>query len=635
MSVKPQGHLINILQSTRDHHPNFTLFLGAGASITSGIKSASGMINEWRDCYTKMYSKDQLHKQSWFDKPAEYSELFETLYDQPTQRREYIEKCIVDSKPSWGYIYLSNLLQKKHFNTIFTTNFDDLANESCYLYSSRLRPVVCAHDSSIKNIRLTSHRPKIIKLHGDFLFDNIKNTARELESLEDNMRSKFRQYATEFGMIVIGYAGNDRSIMDTLNTLLHSGNAFPHGVYWCIRGDEKNLSEDVKNLTRFPRFHLVNIDGFDEFMAELHHALGCDLQVEIADPYVALSTRLDSSSLIGDEDEDNKITSPIINNDIAKLTESIKKIASAYDIINKIEEFMKQQGNCDELSDNIRQLLADIQLVNVNSSYGPSLLPKIMLADISYYEGNFDESLRMSKEYIVTNDKNAYGIFAYLRAAIKLNSESDINQALLILKKSKTIDNTVIKKLVSLIVDVLNDRAYDIADKICKAITTLPLPEESKLIISINEALILRLKEVVLNDEQILRIKNSQRTSIEEDNWWLALGCTILINEFEHLPTILENLDDGQLIECMTKTMPIFTLLTPEADQLIESEALKREITLSDEDSTNEQGLDESPQQTSHNTISANQETLVLSAPPKKARVNATSKLHEKSDNAA
>jgi hypothetical protein len=44
MKIRPQQHLINILTSTKQHHPNFTLFLGAGASISSGVDSAGGMI---------------------------------------------------------------------------------------------------------------------------------------------------------------------------------------------------------------------------------------------------------------------------------------------------------------------------------------------------------------------------------------------------------------------------------------------------------------------------------------------------------------------------------------------------------------------------------------------------------------
>ncbi|MGI5693423.1 hypothetical protein ACRYKR_19485 [Escherichia coli] len=60
MKIRPQQHLINILTSTKQHHPNFTLFLGAGASISSGVDSAGGMIRRWRDAYTLMYGEDAL-----------------------------------------------------------------------------------------------------------------------------------------------------------------------------------------------------------------------------------------------------------------------------------------------------------------------------------------------------------------------------------------------------------------------------------------------------------------------------------------------------------------------------------------------------------------------------------------------
>lgn len=132
------------------------------------------MVKRWRKAYASMHGEDELSKQPRFDKENEYSELFEALYDQPTQRREFIESCITGANPSWGYVYLTNLLDKGHFNTIFTTNFDDLVNEACFTFSNNLRPIVCAHDSSIASVRLTTTRPKIIKLHGDFLFDNIK-----------------------------------------------------------------------------------------------------------------------------------------------------------------------------------------------------------------------------------------------------------------------------------------------------------------------------------------------------------------------------------------------------------------------------------------------------------------------------
>jgi NAD-dependent SIR2 family protein deacetylase len=302
MSVKPQSHLINILKTTRDHHPNFVLFLGAGASATSGIKLGSEMITEWRKATYDAYCPDKrksiedyLDSQHWYGSNDEYSILFEKLYDQPSQRREYIESCIKLAKPSWGYIYLVNLFLNRIFNTTFTTNFDDLLNEACYMFSSGVRPMVCAHDSSIRSIRITSQRPKIIKIHGDFLYDNIKNTLNELESLEQNTSEKFKQYAAEFGFIFIGYSGKDRSIMDTLNNLLKFDHFFPHGIYWCVRDPEK-VSDAVKNLCRFNKVHLIQIDGFDEIFADMHEALQLKLQPEMSDPYSALAGRTSGKS---------------------------------------------------------------------------------------------------------------------------------------------------------------------------------------------------------------------------------------------------------------------------------------------------------------------------------------------------
>jgi len=228
---RPQKHLTNIIKQMHDPKimPRFVLFLGAGASVSSGVPATQELILKWRDQYEKIYGV----KHESYDKQDEYSRLFEALYDKPSQRRECIEKIVSAATPSWGHIYLVNLMKNHVFNTIFTTNFDDLVDEACSRFTSDLRPIVCAHDSSVKYIRLTATRPKIFKLHGDFLFDNIKNTVRELETLESNTRSKFEQFASEFGFIFLGYSGNDRSVMDVLNVLARSPGYFPGGIYWC------------------------------------------------------------------------------------------------------------------------------------------------------------------------------------------------------------------------------------------------------------------------------------------------------------------------------------------------------------------------------------------------------------------
>ena len=273
-------HLINLVVTRNGNVPNFALLLGSGASVTSGVKTAEEMILDWRQLLhrqsnTRDSYPDWIRRQNWFANEDEYSLLFEEVYDQPAQRRVFVEECVRHAHAGLGYVYLADLLANRFFDVVFTTNFDDLLNEACYLYSDSLRPIVAAHDSAIQSIRISSERPKIIKLHGDFLYDDIKNTLSELETLEANTKRKLSQFANEYGLIVLGYSGRDRSVMDNLELLLRDEGNFPYGIYWCVRG-EPDPSKRLNSFLTKNKVYPVQINGFDEFVAELHALAGLD-----------------------------------------------------------------------------------------------------------------------------------------------------------------------------------------------------------------------------------------------------------------------------------------------------------------------------------------------------------------------
>lgn len=271
--------LAQFLENKCDETPNYTFLLGSGCSVTSGVNTGQKLIEEWKKSIYEAEHEDNEsyenfweHQYSWYDERNPYSSLFEKKYDLPRQRRIFVEREIAGKTPSIGYAYLVKIIEKHFINTIFTTNFDDLLNEAFYRYSKE-RPIVCAHDSSISSITVTSKRPKIIKLHGDYLFDDIKSTLRETESLNDNMKNKFIEFAKDHGLIVVGYAGNDRSIMDILNMLLQKEDYFKYGIYWCIRKGDKSISEELRKLLWKDRVYFVEIEGFDELMASLNDTL--------------------------------------------------------------------------------------------------------------------------------------------------------------------------------------------------------------------------------------------------------------------------------------------------------------------------------------------------------------------------
>lgn len=331
--------------------PNYSILLGAGASVTSGVRSGQTLVNDWKKQVYEESNHDEnvtldeffqpANAPSWYEESNSYSALFENRYDLQRHRRMFVEREVSKARPSMGYAYLVKLIENGFFNTVFTTNFDDLLNEAFYRFSKN-RPIVCAHDSSISGVTVTSTRPKIIKLHGDYLYENIKATLRETESLETNMKMKFQEFAKDFGLIVIGYSGQDRSIMDILNYLLQKEDYFKNGIFWCIRKGDDNISSELKKLLWRERVYYVEIDGFDELFAELNHQLNKG-QLPVDDTFLS---RKHQESIIK-ELTDNPLMNPkgacrILTNDCKRL-----KFNFENNLLNDYLNYLKKKKQSD------------------------------------------------------------------------------------------------------------------------------------------------------------------------------------------------------------------------------------------------------------------------------------------------
>ena len=110
-------------------------------------------------------------------------------------------------------------------------------NEAFYQFSSE-RALVCAHDSSVQTISITSRRTKIIKLHGDYLYEDIKNTSKETHNLDENMKEKFSEFLKEYGLVVAGYSGSDKSITRILDDMSDKQIYLQNGLFWCFRNED-------------------------------------------------------------------------------------------------------------------------------------------------------------------------------------------------------------------------------------------------------------------------------------------------------------------------------------------------------------------------------------------------------------
>lgn len=281
---------------------SFDLFLGAGASISSGIHSGSdlvwlfkrellsvsGKINGKKFQDLKVESNKKIIQSYFAEEDAKvsnpYSYYFEKCHPDPLVRQEFLSNLVRDKKPSIGFMCLSALVEGEKINTVWTTNFDDLIEKAITALNFRSCQVVSPDNArTVQNFR--SDIPTVVKLHGDFRYDALQNTDEELQRLEDNLHRYFLEEATQRGLLIVGYSGGDESVLQTLEKALEKQNAFPKGLIWCIPKDVvpgerlKKLIEKANSQNQ--RSGFMVIDSFDYFLHELYTV--CELENEQID----------------------------------------------------------------------------------------------------------------------------------------------------------------------------------------------------------------------------------------------------------------------------------------------------------------------------------------------------------------
>ena len=274
--------------------------LGAGASISSGIMSGGQMIwdfkrkifcveNKMSEAAFPDMSKEAVQKkiQVYLDAKGghptlysteEYSHYFEYVFGNNRDRELYIQNKVKNVAPALGYLCLGALIIEKRINFLNTTNFDDLIKAGVYAIDAgySIKMISSAIENSI-GFNLNDGFPTILKLHGDYLVDHLKNTSEELQVLEKSINLKFQEGLHEKGLFVIGYAGNDNSVMTVLEKIVNQG-GLPYGIIWCKTKDSV-LSERAEKFMEFAcskneQSGIVEIDSFDDLMYRLYLTMG-------------------------------------------------------------------------------------------------------------------------------------------------------------------------------------------------------------------------------------------------------------------------------------------------------------------------------------------------------------------------
>jgi Tfp pilus assembly protein PilF len=407
-----QAQLIQAIKDANNEGSSvhYGFILGAGASVTSGIPSGGKLASKWYEEIKDSILQTTLSK--WqesiadFDEDnlaASYTKIFKKRFEvdyhlgyQELQR--YMDKA----KPSIGYSFLAQVLDKTANKFVITTNFDTMTEDALFELGNA-KPLVLGHEVLSKFINATSPtRPTIIKIHRDFLFDPY-NTDEEIEELDNQWQESLEPVLTENSMIVLGYGGNDESLMNYLKNIQ---NRKP--IYWCYR-EEYELSDKIKELLGKQDF-VIQITSFDKFMLLVSDKLGFEPLVD--------KENIENSEIIQNARENAKSYAKqleeLVKEELnTKETEAIKKLLPSWwdyelaareeaDIDKKdkiYQDGLKAHPNSHELHGNYANFLWQIrkEYKKAEKYYKKALELEPNHAD---YNGNYANFLTLiQKEY--------------------------------------------------------------------------------------------------------------------------------------------------------------------------------------------------------------------------------------------
>lgn len=259
----------------------FAFILGAGASFTSGIPTGKTLAEGWlkelhrRECHDGTTFDGWINSRAHgidgltFQSAAEhYPRIFDRRFRHDREAGYAALEQAMDSKsPSLGYSLLAEIIQSSRHKVVVTTNFDNLVADALAMHAHK-SPLVVAHESLANFVRPHLRRPLIAKIHRD-LFLEPQNDEVGVGTLDKAWATALRKLFQYYTPIVVGYGGNDGSLMGLLNSL--DVGEISGRMIWCYRDDLPN--ENALQIIKKHHGIQVKIPGFDDFLLRLAEKL--------------------------------------------------------------------------------------------------------------------------------------------------------------------------------------------------------------------------------------------------------------------------------------------------------------------------------------------------------------------------
>jgi hypothetical protein len=193
-----------------------------------------------------------------------YSQILELIAPDPATRRDYLAKHFEGKDPGPAHHELARLAEEGSIRVFVTTNFDRLLEHA--LQARGIEPVIITSVADLASAPRREHADcYVLKPHGDYLQETIRNTPSELAGLEPEIATELGEIFDRFGVVVLGYSGSDEGIAELLRARRSR-----YGLYWVARSQ---LTEGAKRVTEAGGGRMIKREGAAEFVADLRRRL--------------------------------------------------------------------------------------------------------------------------------------------------------------------------------------------------------------------------------------------------------------------------------------------------------------------------------------------------------------------------
>ncbi len=271
--MQPLDPIVSLSVAIAEAPGSHAFFLGSGVSREAGVPTGQQVF--WQ-AVGELYrleeetqeTRDEEGLQKWLRKTKRdqlgYSDLLELIAPNPANRRDYLAKHFEGREPGKAHEQLASLAEQGAAKIFITTNFDRLLEHA--LQARGIEPVLVTSGADLASAPRREHAScYVLKPHGDYLQETIRNTPSELEELEPEIADELREIFERFGIVVLGYSGSDAALAS-----LMSARRSRYGLYWATRSE---LGDGAARIVEATGGRVVKREGAAEFLADLHRRL--------------------------------------------------------------------------------------------------------------------------------------------------------------------------------------------------------------------------------------------------------------------------------------------------------------------------------------------------------------------------